>query len=186
LDQTLFWTAADLEQKLRLFQNYFNRQRVHSGLEGRLPEPQDAATPLTFDSYRWSNTVTAPIRHPSPRDSQEFAHHRIRDAFFPFIKRKWKLSTACTSGDRIRKHLIGDLDAVVLESVTRDSLQKYLEQKAAAGLSFSVVDYLRWDLRRLLCFFRSSCRRLLYGEGRPVLCGEDHFSGTGRRWLAVQ
>jgi hypothetical protein len=32
LDQTLFWTATDLEEKLQLFQDYFNRQRVHSGL----------------------------------------------------------------------------------------------------------------------------------------------------------
>jgi len=53
LDQTLFWTAADLEDKLRLFQDYFNRQRVHSGLEGRLPEPGEAQTPLSFASYRW-------------------------------------------------------------------------------------------------------------------------------------
>jgi len=35
LDQTLFWTAADLEEKLRLFQDYFNQHRTHSGLEGR-------------------------------------------------------------------------------------------------------------------------------------------------------
>jgi len=34
VDQTLFWTANDLENKLRLFQDYFNRQRVHSGLVG--------------------------------------------------------------------------------------------------------------------------------------------------------
>src|SRR5262245_66450163 len=53
LDQTLFWTAADLEQKLRLFQDYFNRQRVHSGLRGELPDPEEALTPLRFDSYRW-------------------------------------------------------------------------------------------------------------------------------------
>src|SRR5215471_12493866 len=53
LDQTLFWTAADLEEKLRLFQDYFNRQRVHSGLEGRLPDPEVAPTPLNFSSYRW-------------------------------------------------------------------------------------------------------------------------------------
>src|SRR6201982_2911547 len=32
LEQTLFWTSADLGQKLELFQDYFNRQRVHSGL----------------------------------------------------------------------------------------------------------------------------------------------------------
>jgi len=48
-----FWTAADLADKLRLFQDYFNRQRVHSGLEGRLPEPGEAKVPLNFASYRW-------------------------------------------------------------------------------------------------------------------------------------
>jgi putative transposase len=53
LDQTLFWTAADLEEKLRRFQDYFNRQRVHSGLEGRLPEPGEAKVTLNFASYRW-------------------------------------------------------------------------------------------------------------------------------------
>jgi transposase InsO family protein len=53
LDQTLFWTAADLENKLRLFQNYFNEQRVHSGLEGRLPDAEASRTPLNFSSYRW-------------------------------------------------------------------------------------------------------------------------------------
>ena len=53
LDQTLFWTAADLEEKLRAFQDYFNRHRVHSGLEGRLPEPDAGAATLDFASYRW-------------------------------------------------------------------------------------------------------------------------------------
>src|SRR2546422_9447997 len=53
LDQTLFWTTADLEEKLRLFQDYFNRQRVHSGLQGRLPEPGEAKVTLNFASYRW-------------------------------------------------------------------------------------------------------------------------------------
>jgi hypothetical protein len=53
VDHTLFWTATDLENKLRLFQGYFNRQRVHSGLRGRLPDPAERTTPLNFDSYRW-------------------------------------------------------------------------------------------------------------------------------------
>jgi hypothetical protein len=29
LDQTLFWTTADLEEKLQSFQDYFNRHQVH-------------------------------------------------------------------------------------------------------------------------------------------------------------
>jgi putative transposase len=53
LDQTLFWTAADLEQKLRSFQQYFNRERVHSGLDGKPPDPTAAPTLLKFDSYCW-------------------------------------------------------------------------------------------------------------------------------------
>ena len=53
LDQTLFWTAADLEQKLQAFQQYFNRERVHSGLDGKLPDPEAARKLLKLDSYRW-------------------------------------------------------------------------------------------------------------------------------------
>jgi hypothetical protein len=52
LDQTLFWAAADLEEKLRIFQRYFNTRRTHSGPEG-LPEPGGARATLNFASYRW-------------------------------------------------------------------------------------------------------------------------------------
>jgi hypothetical protein len=53
LDQTLFWTAADLEEKLQIFQHYFNRHRPHSGLGGQLPQPAEAQATLHFASYRW-------------------------------------------------------------------------------------------------------------------------------------
>ena len=43
LDRTLFWTAADLEMKLLEFQGYYNGHRAHAGLEGRTPEPRQAA-----------------------------------------------------------------------------------------------------------------------------------------------
>jgi putative transposase len=53
LDQTLFWTTADLEAKLVEFQLYFNGHRSHTGLAGRTPEPNPAAAVLTFRAYRW-------------------------------------------------------------------------------------------------------------------------------------
>src|SRR5215831_18380065 len=53
LDQTLFWTGPDLEEKLRAFQDYFNKHRVHSGLKGQLPDPESTGAPLRFASYRW-------------------------------------------------------------------------------------------------------------------------------------
>lgn len=34
LDQTLFWTATDLENKLREYKNYYNQHRCHSSREG--------------------------------------------------------------------------------------------------------------------------------------------------------
>jgi hypothetical protein len=43
------------------------RQRVHSGLGGRLPNSEEAPTPLNLDSYRGSSTVADCIRRPSPR-----------------------------------------------------------------------------------------------------------------------
>ena|ERR1051326_4371936 len=57
--------------------------------------------------------------------------------FLPLSRRKWKLSTASTTVDRIRKHLITDLGSPDIPSVTRELLQRYLEQKAADGCSFS-------------------------------------------------
>ena len=55
LDHILFWTTADLEEKLFDFQNYYNGYRTHTGLEGRLPEPAtgEGTSPIGLDSYRW-------------------------------------------------------------------------------------------------------------------------------------
>jgi transposase InsO family protein len=55
LDQTLFWTAADLEVKLLDFQRYFNGHRAHAGLGGLTPEPrtgEDRAR-ASVSRYRW-------------------------------------------------------------------------------------------------------------------------------------
>src|SRR5215470_16782122 len=85
----------------------------------------------------------------------------IRDSFLPFSRRKWKLSTASTTGDRIRKHIITDLGSLEIPSITRVRLQQYLEQKAAQGHSFSLVDHLRWDLRAI---FRLAVQDRLLGS----------------------
>src|SRR6202008_3340164 len=38
LDHTLFWTTADLEDKLLEFRNYFNHHRTHTSREGQTPD----------------------------------------------------------------------------------------------------------------------------------------------------
>ncbi len=52
LDRTLFWTTADLENKLLDFTRYFNDHRAHTALEGRTPgqKPRRVAN---LHSYGW-------------------------------------------------------------------------------------------------------------------------------------
>jgi integrase len=73
----------------------------------------------------------------------------VNQIYLPFYRRKWKSSTAASNLDRLRHHLTCEFEGRTLRSFTRDELQDFLDRKAAAGLSFSMVDHLRWDLRQI-------------------------------------
>jgi transposase InsO family protein len=56
LDQVLFWNSVDLESKLLEFRDYYNRERVHSGIGGStLCEAGGALTAgaAKLDDFRW-------------------------------------------------------------------------------------------------------------------------------------
>ena len=55
LDQIPFWGALDLERKLLLFKEYYNKDRVHRGLNG-IP-PTKKAVSLAVRSLVWTNIV---------------------------------------------------------------------------------------------------------------------------------
>lgn len=73
----------------------------------------------------------------------------VARAYFPFYTRKWKDSTRENNVNRVSVHLVEPLAERELESFRRDELQDLLDAKAKAGLSFSVVDHLRWDLKQI-------------------------------------
>ena len=77
-----------------------------------------------------------------PATVQEF----LDQVYLPFYRGKWKESTASTTENRIQHHIVKELGPERLEDLTLAPLQQFLERKAASGLSFSVVDHLRWDL----------------------------------------
>src|SRR3989440_13036498 len=52
LDRMLFWTTADLENKLLDFRTYFNNQRTHSSLEGRTPDTPVSRPIANLRSFR--------------------------------------------------------------------------------------------------------------------------------------
>ena len=53
LDHTFFWTATDLENKLRNFQCYFNQRRTHSGRIGVTPVESASGNVADINLYRW-------------------------------------------------------------------------------------------------------------------------------------
>ena len=53
LDHTLFWTATDLENKLREYQYYYNESRTHSGKSGFTPIENTSAKVIDISDYRW-------------------------------------------------------------------------------------------------------------------------------------
>src|SRR5262249_22702969 len=70
----------------------------------------------------------------------DFTHN----VYLPFCRRKWKTSTASTSEQRIKFHLVSEFGSIKFRNMLRDPLQDFLDRKAQSGLSLSVVDHLRW------------------------------------------
>jgi len=71
----------------------------------------------------------------------------VEGPYFAFYCRKWKASTAENNKQRIRTHLVAEYRDRALSGFKRDELQDFLDGKA--GMSFSVVDHLRWDLKQI-------------------------------------
>jgi integrase len=94
--------------------------------------------------------ILAPLnsREIPPSKNWAFADF-IERVYLPFYRRKWKRSTVMTNEDRMEHHLVSEFGGQTLGVFHRDQLQDFLDRKAAAGLSFSVVDHLRWDLKQV-------------------------------------
>jgi integrase len=68
--------------------------------------------------------------------------------YLPFKRRQWKKSTAQTTDQRIRQHIIeGEIGALPLKDLDRHQLQRFLDSKQL--LSHSIVNHLRWDLHAI-------------------------------------
>ena len=80
------------------------------------------------------------------RNRPVLLHEFIDQVYLPFQRGKWKKSTQGTSENRIVHHIVKELGDTALKDFSMTGLQAFLEEKANAGLSFSVVDHLRWDL----------------------------------------
>jgi integrase len=73
----------------------------------------------------------------------------VNEIYVPYYSRKWKKSTRENNVNRTGVHLVSTFGDRELSGIKRDELQDLLDAKAGGGLSFSVVDHLRWDLRQI-------------------------------------
>lgn len=53
LDQTFFWTATDLDNKLRNYQHYYNEHRCHSSRNGDTPISLETDKVIDLNNYLW-------------------------------------------------------------------------------------------------------------------------------------
>jgi transposase InsO family protein len=56
LDHVLFWNSVDLERKLSAFRDYYNHERVHSGIGGATPFEiggRPRVQPAVLSTFRW-------------------------------------------------------------------------------------------------------------------------------------
>jgi hypothetical protein len=61
----LFWTTADLENKLLDFRTYFNNHRTHDSLEGRTPDAPVSRPIANLRSIRWQPHCRALYQTPA-------------------------------------------------------------------------------------------------------------------------
>jgi putative transposase len=54
LDQTLFWTTTDLQDKLQNYQRYYNKYRAHSGRGGVTLVESKSTKIVDLNSYHWT------------------------------------------------------------------------------------------------------------------------------------
>ncbi|MGO9231158.1 MAG: tyrosine-type recombinase/integrase [Bryobacteraceae bacterium] len=69
----------------------------------------------------------------------------INGVYLPFCRRSWKESTAGTSEQIVKSHLIPEFGKQLLHAIRREELQDFLDRKAL-DLSSSPVAHLRWFL----------------------------------------
>lgn len=88
------------------------------------------------------------IRRAKPSTLRQF----VENEYIPHKETcgDWKGSTASTTTNLIEVHILSELGSRHLTSLSRRELQDFLQRKADAGLSFSVVAHLRYQLGAIL------------------------------------
>jgi integrase len=110
--------------------------------------PANKLTKTEAQKKRDQHLAQINARQATARDSHITLAHFIEGVALPFLRSKWKRSTAGTTESRIKHHLIGELGHLRLRELSLQALQQFLQAKVVTH-SRSVIAHLRWDLHML-------------------------------------
>jgi integrase len=78
----------------------------------------------------------------------------VEYVYFPTMTAAWKLSTAVTTKNRVRKTFVAHFGRRILSTITRHELQQWLMQYARTH-SAAMVKHVRWDMRSIFAMAHS-------------------------------
>ena len=128
------------------------------------------------------NAIVTPVNNPVLQGIASTLQDFVEDVYLPFYKRKWKASTAETNEGRIRFHILRVFGDRNVTGIARGELQSFLDERAERGLSFSVVDHLRWDLHQI--FEMAKAEELVTNNPAQLLFTPRQAKKPTRRSLA--
>ena len=114
----------------------------------------------------------------------------IVGTYLPFKRRRWKLSTAVTTEDRVKRHIIEEIGDRTIDSLDRDALQELLDRKAESARCerrrsspLRPASHLR-DGRRRRTHQPQPGAVALHRPAGHAKSGTDHDPGGGARGLS--
>jgi integrase len=121
------------------------------------------------------------IKRKKPSTLRQF----VENEYFPHKEScgDWKESTASTTTNLIEVHILSELGHRHLTSLGRRELQEFLQRKADAGLSFSVVAHLRYQLGAILKMAKGD--GLMEGEPAGSLGVPATKKATDKRVITI-
>lgn len=121
---------------------YYEEGRGRSRVLGHCAQMTEGAAWAKLQEHLGSFNERAGFRQVLPTNFKDY----VLNVFLPQRRKKWKDSTDKTTTERFEAHLLPRFESCELRDLTRDRMHQFLDGKAKAGLSKSVVSHLRWDL----------------------------------------
>lgn len=124
---------------------YYENGTGRTKVLGHCAEMTEGAALAKLQEFLRPVNEAAGMRQGLPSNFEAY----VSNIYLPQRRKKWKDSTDTTTTDRIETHILPAFGRFELKDLSRDRLQKFLDDKTHAGLSRSMVSHLRWDLNAI-------------------------------------